>query len=83
MFVINRNEDAEYPLTVDLKGFEGYKPVDALELHTDNLDDKNTFENENVLVPQNIENYRFESGELKLYVKPLSWNVLVFENGDE
>ncbi|MBE5836156.1 MAG: alpha-L-arabinofuranosidase [Butyrivibrio sp.] len=83
VFVINRNEDAEYPLTVDLKGFEGYKPVNALALHTDNLDDKNTFENEDVLLPKHIENYSFENGELKLYVKPLSWNVLVFENGDE
>ena len=37
------------------------------------------FENDELIVPEKEENYKFENGELKLYVKPLSWNVYVFE----
>ncbi len=79
VFVINRNEDAEYPLTVDLKGFVGYKPAKAFCMHTDDLDLKNSFEDENALKPENVEGSTFENGEFKAYVKPLSWNVYVFE----
>ncbi len=79
VFVINRNEETEYPLTVDLKGFEGYSPVAAYKLHTDDMDLKNSYENDELLAPEKEENYKFENGELKLYVKPLSWNVYVFE----
>ena len=79
VFVINRSEEDEYPLTVDLKGFEGYKPVSAHRMNTKDLDLKNSFEDENVVVPEKEDNYTFENGEFKLYVKPLSWNVYVFE----
>ena len=81
VFVINRNEETEYPLTIDLKGFTGYTPKAVFRLNTDNMDLKNTFENDELLVPVKEENYKFEDGELKLYVKPLSWNVYVFEQG--
>lgn len=79
VFVINRNEESEYPLTIDLKGFEGYKPAAAYRMHTDDLELNNSFENEKLIAPKEEENYTFENGEFKLHVKPLSWNVYVFE----
>ena len=62
-----------------LKGFAGYKPVAAYKLHTDDMDLKNTYEDDEKLIPVKEEDYTFEDGELKLHVKPLSWNVYVFE----
>ena len=47
-------------------------------MHTDNLDVKNTFEDEKALIPEEETEYTFENGEFKLYVKPLSWNVYTF-----
>ena len=79
VFVINRNEDAEYPLTVDLKGFAGYEPAKAFCMHTDDLEVKNSYEDENALRPESVGGATFENGEYKVYVKPLSWNVYVFE----
>ncbi|WP_026653711.1 alpha-L-arabinofuranosidase C-terminal domain-containing protein [Butyrivibrio proteoclasticus] len=79
VFVINRNEDAEYPLTVDLKGFEGYKVASVHSMQTDDLDKKNSYEDETVIVPEERSDYELVDGEFKMYVKPLSWNVLVFE----
>ncbi|MCR4851459.1 MAG: alpha-L-arabinofuranosidase [Lachnospiraceae bacterium] len=80
VFVINRNEDTEYPLTVDLRGFEGYRPAKAYRMFTDDLECGNSYGNDTVLKPEKVENYTFENGEMKLHVKPLSWNVFVFES---
>ena len=79
VFVINRNEEAEYPLTVDLKGFNGFKPSAAWKMHTDDLQFRNSYGDDTSLVPEKEEDYTFEEGEFKLHVKPLSWNVFVFE----
>ncbi|SFD06193.1 alpha-L-arabinofuranosidase C-terminal domain-containing protein [Butyrivibrio sp. YAB3001] len=79
IFVINRNEDSEYPLTIDLMGFDGYNPAIAYKMHTDDLEIKNSFDNEDALIPMKEDNYTFENGIFKVYVKPLSWNVYVFE----
>ncbi|MCQ2520665.1 MAG: alpha-L-arabinofuranosidase, partial [Lachnospiraceae bacterium] len=75
---IIRNEDADYPLTVDLKGFEGYHFVGHTYLHCDDPDGKNTYENPDYILPKNAEGDSFENGELKARVKPLSWNVFHF-----
>ncbi|MBP5249881.1 MAG: alpha-L-arabinofuranosidase [Lachnospiraceae bacterium] len=78
VFAINRNEETDYPLTVDLKGFEGYKPAAVYTMRTDDLDLKNSFENDTLLQPTEEKDYTFENGELKVRIQPLSWNVYVF-----
>ncbi len=80
VFAINRSEETEYPLTIDLKGFEGYKPAGAYAMHTDDPDLKNSYGNDTLLTPQKKEDFTFEDGEFHLHVKPLSWNVFVFES---
>lgn len=79
LFVINRNEDAEYPLTLDIKGFEGYSFEKHIELQTNDLDVKDTFENPNALLPKEIKEGTFTNGEFSTHVKPLSWNVFCFK----
>ena len=79
VFAINRNEDSDYPLTIDIKGFEGYKPVKAFKMRSNDWDLKNSYENETLIAPVEETNYTFENGEFKLHIEPLSWNVYVFE----
>nr|MCR5440902.1 alpha-L-arabinofuranosidase [Lachnospiraceae bacterium] len=78
VFVINRNEDSDYPLTVDIKGFEGYKVKLATSMTAPDLEVRNEFGNE-FIMPSEVKEYKLENGEFKMHVKPLSWNVLVFE----
>ncbi len=78
VFAINRNEESDYPLTVDIKGFEGYKLSAATSMTAENLEVRNEFGNE-FIMPKAEEEYTFENGELKIRIKPLSWNVYVFE----
>lgn len=79
VFVINRNEEDEYPLTIDIKGFEGYKPVSHIEMFSNDPEAKNSYENENLVVPASNTEYTFENGIFANHIKPLSWNVIVFE----
>lgn len=75
VFVINKNEDTEYPLSLDIKGFEGYKNVEHFVISGDNLEDKSSFENPDLFVPVKDEKTSVENGVIKSHVKPLSWNV--------
>ena len=79
IFVINRSEENEYPLTLDVKGFEGCSFDKHLELWSANQDDKNTFENPDVITPTENKDGKFENGMFTTHVKPLSWNVFVFK----
>ena len=78
VFAINRNEESDYPLTIDIKGFEGYKAVSATSMTAENLEVRNEFGNE-FICPKAEENYTLENGEFNIRIKPLSWNVYIFE----
>ncbi|MCQ2525278.1 MAG: alpha-L-arabinofuranosidase [Lachnospiraceae bacterium] len=79
VFVINRNDDSEYPLTIDAKGFEGYKPVAHYETFSDDFEAKNSYENDKLIMPSENKGYTFENGVFKNHIKPMSWNVIIFE----
>jgi len=78
VFVINRNEDTEYPLALDISGFKEYTFDKHIEICSDDPDAKNSYEDPDKILP--VENQRgvFADGELKTHVKPLSWNVIIF-----
>ena len=79
VFAINRNEETEYPLTVDIKGFSGCGPAAVYTMRTDDPEARNTFGDDERIAPESVENYVFANGELTIPVKPLSWNVYLFE----
>ena len=79
VFVINRSEEKEYPLTVDVSGFEGYEFVEHQELFSSDLELKNTYEEPDLLKPAEHQGGAFEKGLLKTHVKPLSWNVIILK----
>lgn len=78
VFVINRHEGKNYPLTVDIRGFEGYTFDKHLEMYSEDLDVKNRFEDPDRIVPVEAEGDVFAEGLLTASVRPLSWNVMVF-----
>ena len=78
VFAINRNEETDYPLTIDIKGFEGYKVSQVTSMTAENLEVRNEFGNE-FIKPETVSDYTLQNGEFKVRIKPLSWNVYVFE----
>lgn len=81
VFVINRSEEEEYPLQIDLSGFEGYVPEQHIELSCDELDAKNSFEDPDRIKPVIKQEGTMKNGSFCTHVKPLSWNVISFVRG--
>lgn len=79
VFVINRSDKNEYPITLDFSGFEGYSFAEHIEMYTDDFKLKNTFDNPDALLPKTNTESKADGGELKADVKPLSWNIFRFE----
>lgn len=77
VFAINKSETEEYPLTIDIKGFEGYR----LEKHTfltgTDIEAKSSVIEQPIL-PQENSQATLADGMLSAYVKPLSFNVFTF-----
>lgn len=78
VFVINRSDKNEYPISLDFSGFAGYSFAEHIEMYTDDFKLKNTFDNPNALLPKTNAEFKAENGELKAHVKPLSWNIFRF-----
>ncbi|MBR6308935.1 MAG: alpha-L-arabinofuranosidase [Lachnospiraceae bacterium] len=77
VFVINRSETQEYPIDLDIKGFEGYNSYEHVEIYSPDFDAKNAY-GEDIIVPKENKEGKLESGVFTTHVKPLSWNVLTF-----
>jgi alpha-N-arabinofuranosidase len=78
LFVINRDWQASCDLEIDLSGFEGYGLVEAVELFSEDIEAKNSYENPGVIVPSVNKDAGFDGKRLSGKLKPLSWNVFRF-----
>ena len=78
VFVVNRdwNDDAEF--TLDVEGFKGYEFVEQSELYSDDINARNTWENENVVVPKKSDNAAYADGKVTTVLKKLSFNMFHF-----
>lgn len=74
IFVINKNEENEYPLNIDIKGFDGYSVKKVTELAGRDLEESSSYGNE-IFAPADKEDVTLEDGVVKTHVKPLSWTV--------
>lgn len=79
LFVINRNQEKEYDLDIDISGFKGYKLNSHTELTSRDTEICSSFENPDVIVPCENKASSLSGGILSAKVKPLSWNVFRFE----
>ena len=79
IFVITRSDNTEYPVSLDVKGFEGCEALSFYEMYTEDMDIKHTYGDDEKIVPKENRNYTFNEGILEAHVKPLSWNVFTFK----
>jgi len=77
VFAINKSETQEYPLTIDIKGFEGYRLEGHTYLTGTDIEAKSSAIEQPILPKQN-EDAVLQDGLLSAYVKPLSFNVFTF-----
>ena len=75
IFAVNRDMDETIPLTCDIRDFEGYKPIEHIELKHNDLKIRNNEKAENV-APKSIPINESNNGELIVNLKPTSWNVI-------
>lgn len=79
IFVINRKWDGDMSAEIDISGFEGWQFVEHIEMYSDDLSARNTYDEPNVILPVIGNNTRFENGKLSANMKRLSWNVFRFK----
>ncbi|MBP5282242.1 MAG: alpha-L-arabinofuranosidase, partial [Lachnospiraceae bacterium] len=66
-------------IRVDVRGFEEYNFNEHVELCSDDLDAKNSYEDPDRIKPSLVTGGSFENGIYAGHVKPLSWNVIRFK----
>lgn len=77
VFVINRNPEEEYPLDLDIRGFEGYTKVTHKEMYDKDLEKKSEY-GQDWAEPFDNKNIVLEKGIATTKIKPLSWNIIIF-----
>jgi alpha-N-arabinofuranosidase len=78
LFAVNRSLDEDMLVTLDLKGFDGYKPIEHIVLENKDLQAVNTVKAPNAVKPHVRTGSIQNDHELNLH--PASWNVLRFKN---
>ena len=77
VFVINRSETEEYPLTVDMRGFEGYSKISHEEMYSKDFELKSRF-GADWKAPEVNKSAKVKGGLATTKLQPLSWNVITF-----
>jgi alpha-N-arabinofuranosidase len=76
VFLINRSHEDDIEVELDVRGFEGYKLIEHIEMYTDDLSKGNSYEHPDVIQPTINPGTRMEGGKVTAMTKKLSWNVI-------
>jgi alpha-N-arabinofuranosidase len=76
VFIIKRAAEDDIEISLDVRGFEGYKLLRHIEMYTDDHEKGNSFENPDVIKPSENPDTMMEGGKIKAVAKRLSWNVI-------
>lgn len=82
IFYINKDQQNDIPVELDLRGFEGYKLLEHTEMYTGDPDARNSFENQEVLKPGTVAGSKLENGRMSTTAKKLSWNCIRLKRHD-
>jgi alpha-N-arabinofuranosidase len=82
IFYINKDQQDDISVELDLRGFEGYKLLEHTEMYTNNLDARNSFENQELLKPRAVAGSKLENGRMSTTAKKLSWNCIRLKRYD-
>ncbi|NLL72332.1 MAG: alpha-N-arabinofuranosidase, partial [Clostridiales bacterium] len=77
IFAVNRNVDDDVNFEADLRGFEGYKPVEYIVMEGFDMKATNSLDNE-IVKPQHKSDYAYDNGIFTTNMKKCSWNVIRF-----
>ena len=77
VFVINADPEEDQELTLDARGFAGWRFDEHIEMCADDSA-VNTWERPDAILPRKSADARIEDGVLTVRLKPQSWNVLRF-----
>ena len=78
VFAINRNQTEEYPLEIDVRGFEGITSIKHYQMFSEDFDKKSSYD-QPWKEPELNDAACINEGISMTKLKPLSWNVIVFE----
>ncbi len=78
VIVINADLNEPQLLTLDARGFEGYRFAGHTEMFAANPEDANTFEHPDTILPRTNEETSCDGGILTARLEKASWNVLRF-----
>ncbi|MDR3120801.1 MAG: alpha-L-arabinofuranosidase [Clostridiales bacterium] len=76
IFIVNRDQEDDIEVTLDVRGFEGYKLAEHIEMYTDDLKKANTFENPDAIRPTVNSTTKIDGGRITAFTKQFSWNVI-------
>ena len=79
VFVINADREEDQELKLDVRGFEGWRFEEHLEMYARSAEDFNSFDHPEVLVPRANGKASLEKGVLTATLRKESWNVLRFK----
>jgi len=76
IFIINRGIEDDIEVSLDVRGFDSYKLAEHIEMYTDDLEKRNSFENQDAIKPAKNSETKMENGKVTAITKKLSWNVI-------
>lgn len=76
IFIINRSAGDDIEVCLDVRGFEGYKLAEHIEMYTDDLNIGNSAEHPAAIIPRNNADTAMDGGKIAAVTKKLSWNVI-------
>ena len=77
VFVINRNEKESYPLTLDIRAFEGFKAAYSYSMFSEDFEAKSSAGHDWKAPAK--KSLSIKEGIASVKLQPLSWNVFIFE----
>ncbi len=81
VFAVNKNLDEDIVTTIDLGGFEGYRLVEHITMHHDDVNAVNTEANPDNVRPQSNGKTTVDGGHAESLLGKASWNVIRFKKG--
>lgn len=79
VFMINRGWERDTEVRLDATAFEGYNFVEHIQLYSESLDAKNSYDRPDVIAPAVNRDAGCENGVVAANLKKLSWNVFRFK----
>ena len=76
IFIINRAVEDDIEIDLDVRGCEGYRLAEHIEMYTDDQEKGNSYEEPDVIKPSINADTKMENGRVTGIAKKLSWNVI-------